>query len=162
MPTKSPSKPSVEAPTKPPTNSAAQTPTESRPNEVPTTAPTNNASIDVSECSHILQVNVTTDDNPDETTWEIVSATTSQYLTGYRSSEDLEPARVLETYTEYGWKICVSGSETSYLFRIYDTGLDGLRAPGKYSLSLDGTPIESGGEFVGDSVTIEFSTIETK
>jgi len=149
LPTKSPSKPPIEAPTKPPT-------------KPPTTAPTNNASIDVSECRHILQVNITTDDHPDETTWEILSATTGQYLTGYRSSEDLEPARALETYTEYGWKICVSGSETSHLFRIYDTGLDGLRAPGKYSLSLDGTPIDSGGEFAGDSVTIEFSTIETK
>jgi hypothetical protein len=40
--------------------------------------------------------------------------------------------------------------------------LDGLRPPGKYSLSLDGTLIESGGPFAGDSVTKEFSTIETK
>jgi len=165
FPTKSPTTMPTDVPTKTPTVSPTTTPTiQPIPTEVPTTAPTKAraslAPIDVSECGRIIQVNITTDNRPEETTWEIVSAKTGNFLTGYRSSEDLRPKRSLRTYTEYSWKICTSGSETSFLFRLYDTGHNGIHSPGKYSLSVDGKLIEVGGPFAGDSITVEFSTAD--
>jgi len=150
--------PTTAVPTESPT-------TELVPTEEPTIAPTKAratlAPFDASKCSHIVQVSITTDDHPEETTWEIVSATTGQFLTGYRSSEDLRPQRSLQTYTEYNWKICASGQETSFLFRLYDKGLNGIQPPGKYSLSLDGELIEDGGSFTGASTIVKFSTATT-
>jgi len=153
-------KPPTVAPTIPIETPFTQSPSSKPPTEAPTTRLTLIDPIDESECSHILHVNITTDGRPEETKWEIVSAITGQYLAGYRSSEDLRPKRSLQTYTEYGWKICSWGSETSFIFRLHDSGFDGLQPPGKYSLSLNEELIASGGPFV-DSVTVEFSTTES-
>lgn len=161
LPTKLPTDFVAKAPTGLPTHAPTKAPAETPATLPPTEDPTTILPFDESDCGHIVQVNITTDGRPNETTWEIVSATTGRFLTGYRSSDDLTPKRSLESYTEYGWKLCVSkGPETSFLFKIYDTGLDGLLPPGLYSLGLDGTPIDSGGRFLGDVATIEFSTSE--
>lgn len=119
------------------------------------------APLDASECRHIVEVTITTDDHPEETTWEIVSVTTGRFLTGYRSVEDLRPERSLKAYTEYSWKICASGLEGTFLFRLHDTGLDGIRPPGKYVLAINGSIVKFGGPFVGDSLTEEFSTVSS-
>ena len=191
-PTEDPTVSPTKNPTKVPTNSFAKSPTNGptkapttgspttqSPTKIPTSeSPTRSTNttlttpiiIDESECSHIVRVNITTDLNPNETTWEIISATTGRYLTGYRLPEDLDTITTttssmknsLQNYTEYDWKICVSGLGTSlFRFHIYDTGLDGLQPPGKYSLSLDGELIATGGVFTGGLDTIEFSTTET-
>lgn len=117
------------------------------------------------ECSHIIDVGITTDSNPNETAWEIVGAATDQYVTGFRSPKNTEEkpsTKTLQSYTEYHWKICASFSatETSFVFRIHDTGMDGLQPPGKYSLSMDEELIASGGPFPGGYETIEFSTTQ--
>lgn len=103
-------------------------------------------------------MNITTDANPEETTWEISSVATGNFLVGYRSSEDLRPRRALESYTEYGWKICVSGAETAFVFRIFDTGGDGLQPPGGYRVGLDGELIIEGGPFLNETLSTEFYT----
>eukprot|EP00532_Pseudo-nitzschia_australis_P020829 CAMPEP_0168293196 /NCGR_PEP_ID=MMETSP0142_2-20121227/7728_1 /TAXON_ID=44445 /ORGANISM="Pseudo-nitzschia australis, Strain 10249 10 AB" /LENGTH=995 /DNA_ID=CAMNT_0008241223 /DNA_START=72 /DNA_END=3059 /DNA_ORIENTATION=+ len=118
-----------------------------------------------SECNGILDVGITTDSNPHETTWEILSAATSRYVTGFglHNDNDTEQTKTLEEYTEYHWKICVlfSEKEPALLFRIHDTGKDGLQPPGKYSVSMDGVLIASGGPFPDGSQTIEFSTAQS-
>ena len=159
-PTRFPSKSPTSAPTDSPTTAVpTESPTtEPVPTEDPTIAPTKPrptlAPFDVSECSHIIEVSITTDDHPEETTWEIVSSSTGQFLTGYRSSEDLQPKRSLKAYTEYTWKICDSDENTSFHFFVYDTGSNGIQPPGKFSLSLDGEIKVSGGPFTGESVMV--------
>eukprot|EP00531_Pseudo-nitzschia_arenysensis_P006651 CAMPEP_0116130280 /NCGR_PEP_ID=MMETSP0329-20121206/8379_1 /TAXON_ID=697910 /ORGANISM="Pseudo-nitzschia arenysensis, Strain B593" /LENGTH=785 /DNA_ID=CAMNT_0003624615 /DNA_START=130 /DNA_END=2487 /DNA_ORIENTATION=- len=171
-PTASPTKPPTNAPTVSPTQSPTATPSRA-PSMSPTTssapttsmAPSNEptmAPIDPSDCGHILQVNITTDAQPEQTTWEVTSVATGKYLVGYRSSEDLRPRRALESYTEYGWKICVSGAETAFLFSIFDTGGDGLQPPGGYHVSLDGELIFEGGPFLNETLSMEFYTKETQ
>jgi len=169
-PTASPTKNPTHLPTNPPTKAPTTAPSDA-PSNAPTIspAPTNSqapsdeptmAPIDPSDCGHILHVNITTDNFPEQTTWEITSIATGKYLTGYQSSEDLRPKRALEAYTEYGWKICLFGRETAFSFSIFDKGGDGLQPPGSFTVELDGKLILSGGQFANETLSMEFYTQE--
>jgi hypothetical protein len=160
FPSRNPTQPPAQGPptTNPtvlPTATPTKQPTTARP-EAPIPAPTPIDDVLPSSCDHIIQVNITTDEKPNETAWEITSQT-GRYLTGYRSPEDIA-AKTLQDYTIYEWKICASGPGTSFIFHIYDKGLDGLNPPGEYTLSLDGKPIATGGKFAGGWDTVKFST----
>ena len=167
-PTKAPTNKPTNKPTKSPTNKPTLRPSNnptSNPTMTPTSSPTKAPTpVTESDCGHVLQVSIITDDKPHETTWEIISVATGEYLTGYRSEIDLEPARSLEPYTEYGWKVCViAGDESKFQFTINDTGRDGLNGPGKYSLSLDGNLIGTGGPFADTtSTSIEFDVKDSE
>jgi hypothetical protein len=162
-PSRNPTQPPIQGPS--PTSNPTVVPT-AKPTSPPTTAPAETpipepTGIDdtpPSSCDHIIQVNITTDGKPNETTWEITSQT-GRYLTGYRSPEDIA-AKTLQDYTIYEWKICASGPGTTFIFHIYDKGLDGLNPPGEYTLSLDGEPIATGGKFAGGWDTVKFSTTQ--
>jgi len=97
-----------------------------------------------------LQIRITTDDWPNETSWDLYTSS-GEYIDG------IVPGDLQWTNTENIWDVELQPGD--YVFTIYDAWGDGiccLYGSGEYSLYLDGSLIGSGGEF-GAAESVHFS-----
>ncbi len=91
-----------------------------------------------------IQVKITTDNYPDETTWEIVDENNQVVATS--------PVYDMED-TTYSTNVCVLQSGC-YTFNIYDSYGDGIFSPGGYEVYFNSTLVDSSFSFVSDQATV--------
>ena len=95
-----------------------------------------------------LLINITTDNYPSETSWELVNQ--SGVVVASINAGDLT-----SNATNYSWSICVNNNEC-YDFIIYDTYGDGICCSygnGSYTLTYGGIIVASGGAFSSSETT---------
>jgi len=130
-PTKAPTEAPTDAPTSlPPTKTPTKAPTDAPTSLPPTEAPTD-------DCI-VFQMDITTDDFPEETTWSVTKGCSDEVIFAGGSYTDAN--------TEYTESVCLPPAQ--YTFTISDSYGDGILGNGKYSLSFGGEIIsESEGQF---------------
>lgn len=142
-PTKKESPPPTKWPTKSPTRASLPAKSKSR---SPTKAPV------AKTCDHAISIYVRTDDKPQQTTWELTTKGGS-YLTGYIRPQDLSNNPLLPD-TTYLWNVCINGSH-NLLFKIYDSGSNGIQRPGGFAIQVDGFDLEYDGVVTGARKVVE-------
>lgn len=116
----------------------------------PSTSPSTSQSPSI-DCSNVrTEINILTDQSPQETNWILSKITTTDDITILEGN----PQEKGSYYTD---EICLEDGE--YNFTIYDSYGDGIcciGGDGYYSISLDGIVIAKGGDF-GTNETVSFS-----
>ena len=116
------------------------------PSVYPSTSPSTSQPPSI-DCSNVrAEINILTDQSPQETNWVLSKITTTNDITILEGNPQ-------QKGSYYADEICLGDGE--YNFTIYDSYGDGIGGDGHYSISLDGKVIAKGGNF-GTSETVAF------
>jgi len=104
-----------------------------------------------SSCTDVeFGFNIKSDQYPEETTWTLSKVNdTEVILRGFADKR----------YTEYQYETTMCLENTQYEFTIYDSFGDGLTEGGQYNVTVGGTVIMEGGDFLDDEMRARNTSI---